>query len=199
MQTKNSDNERNILFIKNMVCNRCIKVVREELTNLGIEIKSISLGEVETVQSKNKLPLNKISEVLTENGFELIDDNKSKIIEQIKTEIISVIQEYEDEDLTKINFPKYLSDKIYKDYNYLSSVFSKTEGITIEHFIILQKIEKVKEYLKYNELTLSEIAYKLGYSSVQHLSRQFKKNTGLTASEFKNNLSQKRKSIDSVK
>ena len=199
MQTKNVNNERNILFIKNMVCNRCVKVVREELTNLGVEIKNISLGEVETVQSKSKLPLNKISEVLIENGFELIDDNKSKIIEQIKTEIISVIQEYENEDLTKINFPKYLSDKIYKDYNYLSSVFSKTEGITIEHFIILQKIEKVKEYLKYNELTLSEIAYKLGYSSVQHLSRQFKKNTGLTASEFKNNLSQKRKSIDSVK
>lgn len=199
MQTNDVNNERNILFIKNMVCNRCIKVVKEELTNLGVEIKSISLGEVETVQNKSKLPLSKISKVLTENGFELIDDNKSKIIEQIKTEIISVIQEYKDEDLARINFPKYLSDKIYKDYNHLSSLFSKTEGITIEHFIILQKIEKVKEYLKYNELTLSEIAYKLGYSSVQHLSRQFKKNTGLTASEFKNNLSQKRKSIDSVK
>ncbi len=199
MEPKESILDKNILYIKNMVCYRCIKVVKDELEKLGVEIKSISLGEVETVQTKDKLPLKQISEVLQENGFELIDTYKSKIIERIKTIIISVIQEYEEEDLTKINFPAYLSGKLHKDYNYLSSLFSKTEGITIEHFIILQKIEKVKEYLKYNELTLSEIAYKLGYSSVQHLSRQFKKNTGLTASQFKNNLSIKRKSIDSVK
>jgi len=192
------ENTNNKLFIKNMVCPRCIKVVCDELEKLDIKIKSIILGEVETELSKEKLPINKISKVLLENGFELINDNTAIIIEQIKNEIISVIQEYEDEDLTNINFPIYLSKKLNKDYNSLSSLFSKTEGITIEHFIILQKIEKVKEYLKYNELTLSEIAYKLGYSSVQHLSRQFKKNTGLTASEFKNNLTTQRKSIDSV-
>jgi len=191
-------NIENKLFIKNMVCPRCIKVVRDELEKLNVKIKSITLGEVETKISKEKLPLDQISNVLAENGFELINDSSAIIIEQIKNEIISVIQEYEDEDLANINFPSYLSKKKNKDYNSLSSLFSRTEGITIEHFIILQKIEKVKEYLKYNELTLSEIAYKLGYSSVQHLSRQFKKNTGLTASEFKNNLSVKRKSIDSI-
>ncbi len=199
MKSKEFTTRKNILYIKNMVCHRCIKVVKDELENLGVEIKSIVLGEVETVKKIEHLPLKQISDVLTENGFELIDNSKSKIIEKVKTEIISAIQQYEDEDLTKLNFTQYLSDKINKDYNYISSLFSKTEGITIEHFIILQKIEKVKEYLKYNELTLSEIAYKLGYSSVQHLSRQFKKNTGLTASEFKNNLTVKRKSIDSVK
>jgi AraC family transcriptional regulator len=188
----------NKLFIKNMVCPRCIKVVHEELEKLGVKIKSISLGEVETELPKESLPINQISEMLLENGFELIDDGIAINIEQIKNIIITVIQKYEDEDLTGINFSSYISSKLNKDYNYLSSLFSKTAGITIEHFIILQKIEKVKEYLKYNELTLSEIAYKLGYSSVQHLSRQFKKNTGLTASEFKNNLSSQRNSIDSI-
>jgi AraC family transcriptional regulator len=188
----------NKLFIKNMVCPRCIKVVHEELEKLGVKIKSISLGEVETELPKESLPINQISDMLLENGFELIDDGIAINIEQIKNIVITVIQKYEDEDLTGINFSSYISSKLNKDYNYLSSLFSKTEGLTIEHFIILQKIEKVKEYLKYNELTLSEIAYKLGYSSVQHLSRQFKKNTGLTASEFKNNLTNHRKSIDSI-
>jgi len=182
-----------------MVCPRCIKVVRDELQNIGVKISNISLGEVETVLPTEKLPLDRISEALLKNGFELIDDRNAKIIEGIKNVIISVIQKYEDEDLTRINFPKYISKKLDKDYNYLSTLFSKTEGITIEHYIILQKIEKVKEYLKYNELTLSEIAYKLGYSSVQHLSKQFKKNTGLTASEFKNDHTIHRKAIDSIK
>jgi AraC-like DNA-binding protein len=191
-------NKKNILYIKNMVCPRCIKVVREELEKLDVAINSIVLGEVETNLPKEKLPIDKISKVLKDNGFELIDDSISRTVEKIKKIIISVIQEYEDENLTKINFPSLIASEINKEYSSLSSLFSKNEGITIEHYIILQKIEKVKEYLKYDELTLSEIAYKLGYSSVQHLSRQFKKNTGLTASEFKNNLSSKRKSIDSV-
>ena len=188
----------NKLFIKNMVCPRCIKVVREELDKLNVKVKSVVLGEVETELPKEKLPLDKIKKVLLENGFELIDDKNSKIIEKIKNEVISIIQKYEGEDITEINFPNHISSKINKDYNYLSSIFSKTEGITIEHFIILQKVEKVKELLKYDELTLSEIAYRLGYSSVQHLSRQFKKTTGMTASEFKNNISSERKFLDSV-
>lgn len=186
------------LFIKNMVCPRCIKVVREELERLGIEILSISLGAVETKNSIVNLPIKKISKVMIENGFELIDDKNSKTIEEIKKHVILTIQKYEDEDLSNINYPKYLADKTGQEYTFLSSLFSKTEGITIEHYIILQRIEKVKEYLKYDELTLSEISYKLGYSSVQHLSRQFKKNTGLTASEFKNNITSERKSIDSI-
>nr|MDA3861844.1 AraC family transcriptional regulator [Melioribacteraceae bacterium] len=108
------------------------------------------------------------------------------------------IQQYEEINLETVNFSQYLSDLLNKDYHYLSSLFSKTEGITIEHYIILQKIEKTKEIIKYGELTLSEIAYKLGYSSVQHLSRQFKSTTGMTASEFKNSQNGFRKTIDSV-
>lgn len=188
----------NTIYIKNMVCPRCIKVVREELEKLGVKIKSIILGEVEVEQPKDELPLEKISKILSDNGFELIEDSKAKIIEKIKNEIISAIQQYEVIDLEKTNFSKLLNDTINKDYNYLSSLFSKTEGITIEHFIILQKIEKTKEFIKYGELTLSEIAYRLGYSSVQHLSRQFKNTTGMTASEFRESHANLRKSIDSV-
>ena len=105
----------------------------------------------------------------------MIDNTNTRTIEKIKSIIISVIQNYENEDLNKINFSKYISEKLTKDYNYHNKLFSKSEGMTVEHFIIMQKIEKVKEYLKYNELTLGEIAYKIGYSSVQHLSKQFKK------------------------
>jgi AraC-like DNA-binding protein len=188
----------NILYIKNMVCPRCIKVVREELEKLGITVLSVILGEVETAEPRNKLPLQKISEVLEENGFELIEDSKSKIIENIKNEIISAIQQYKEVDLERVNFPELLSKNSGKDYHYLSSLFSKIEGITIEHYVILQKIEKAKELLKYGELTLSEIAYSLGYSSVQHLSRQFKKATGMTASQFKSNQSNLRKGLDSI-
>ena len=181
-----------------MVCPRCIKVVREELEELEVTVLSVILGEVETAEPRDKLPLQKISEVLKENGFELIEDSKSKIIEQIKNEIISAIQQYEKIDLESINFSKFLSDKLIKDYHFLSSLFSKTEGITIEHYIILQKTEKAKELLKYGEFTLSEIAYQLGYSSVQHLSRQFKNVTGMTASQFKNVQNNLRKAIDSI-
>ncbi len=190
--------EETVLHIKNMVCPRCIKVVREELQKLGYEVLHIELGQVKLAQSKSGLDVEAIKDVLSKEGFELIEDTKAKLIDSIKTEIISLIQKYKDEDLEKLNFSKHLSKTFHKDYNYLSSLFSKTEGITIEHFIILQKIEKAKELLKYGELTLSEIAYRLGYSSVQHLSRQFKQVTGLTASEFKNNMKLPRKFIDSV-
>ncbi|GBD86536.1 DNA-binding transcriptional regulator AraC [bacterium BMS3Abin03] len=192
------DDQKNILFVKNMVCGRCIRVVREDLENLGVEIKSIILGEVETAKPLTQLPINRISETLQQSGFELIEDNKAKIIEKIKKEIISAIQQYEKVNLEEINFSSYLSDKLNKDYPYLSYLFSKTEGITIEHFVIMQKIEKAKEFLKYGELTLSEIAYWLGYSSVQHLSRQFKNITGFTASQYKSNINSHRKSIDKV-
>ncbi len=188
----------NTLFIKNMVCPRCIKVVSEELEKLNVEIVNIQLGEVEIRQDIEELNLDEIKKVLDKEGFELIEDSKAKLIDSIKTEIISVIQKYKDEDLENLNFSKHLNNMFNKDYNYMSSLFSKTEGITIEHYIILQKIEKAKELLKYGELTLSEIAYRLGYSSVQHLSRQFKQVTGLTASEFKNNFKNLRKPLDSV-
>ena len=188
----------NKLFIKNMVCPRCIKVVRDELEYIGIKISHIKLGEVDLVKPISKSTLEKVSKIMKNNGFELIDDKNSKIVERLKEIVISVIQNYEDEELSSIKFPKYISNKLNRDYTYLSTLFSKMEGITLEHYIILQKIEKVKEYLKYNELTLSEISYKLGYSSVQHLSRQFKKYTGMTATEFKDDHSIHRLSIDSI-
>ncbi len=194
METKSS----NILYIKNMVCARCIKVVTEELENLGINIQHIKLGEVEIKENIEEIDIETLKKNLQKEGFELIEDSKEKLVEAIKTEIISVIQKYKNEDLENIKFSHFLSEHFNKDYNYLTSLFSQKEGITIEKFIIFQKIEKAKELLRYGELTLSEIAFSLGYSSVQHLSRQFKKVTGLTASEFKNNLGDLRKPLDSV-
>ncbi len=181
-----------------MVCNRCIKVVRDELSKLGYTVNDIILGEVDIDENPDESERKVIGEALEKEGFELIADPKIKIIEDIKTSVIEVIQRYNDVRLEEINFSKYLSDKLNKEYSYLSSLFSKTEGMTIEHFVILQKIEKVKELLKYGELTLSEIAYDLGYSSVQHLSRQLKNVTGFTATELKRNLKNLRKSLDSV-
>jgi len=189
---------KSILTIKNMVCPRCIKVVREELENLGYTVNNIKLGEVELFEAESKIDLKTIKERLQKEGFELIEDSKSKLVDTVKTEIINVIQKYKHEDLEKIVFSKYLSEQLGKDYFTLSSLFSKMEGITIEHFVILQKIEKAKELLRYGEMTLSEIAYELGYTSVQHLSNQFKKVTGMTASQFKKDLTNLRNPIDSV-
>ncbi len=189
----------NVLYIKNMVCNRCIKVVKEEFEKLYVGIKSISLGEVETEQPIEKLPIEKIKNVLEENGFELIEDRRARIIERIKKTIIKTI--YDDKIIrdSKINFSELIEKEVNLEYHYVSSLFSSLESITIEQFIILQKIERAKELLKYGELTLSEIAYKLGYSSVPHLSSQFKKITGMTASQFKNLTFNTRKPIDQVK
>ncbi len=186
------------LFVKNMVCPRCIKVVGEELHKLGLTVKEIELGEVLVEEDGSQIPYDKVKEALQKEGFELLEDSKGRIIEAIKTEIISLIQKYKDENLEQIVFSQYLSKKLNRDYSQLSTLFSRMEGITIEHFVIKQKIEKAKELLKYGEMTLSEIAYFLGYSSVAHLSRQFKQITGMTASEFKNNLKNLRNSIDKV-
>lgn len=190
--------ETKILYIKNMVCNRCIKVVKEELEKIGIKVKNISLGEVETATEIDKNKLNEIKKVLEENGFELLENRKAKIVEKIKNIIISKIYNDEDFLINNKNFSKLIEEQIGLDYNYLSSLFSSLESITIEQFIILQKIERAKELLKYDELTLSEIAFKLGYSSVQHLSNQFKKVTGLSASEFKKITKNIRKPLDKV-
>ncbi|MEJ5351293.1 MAG: helix-turn-helix domain-containing protein [Melioribacteraceae bacterium] len=190
--------EMKILYIKNMVCNRCIKVVKEELEKIGIKVKNISLGEVETATEIDKNKLNEIKKVLEENGFELLENRKAKIIEKIKNIIITKIYNDEEFLINNKNFSKLIEEQIGLDYNYLSSLFSSLESITIEQFIILQKIERAKELLKYDELTLSEIAFKLGYSSVQHLSNQFKKVTGLSASEFKKITKNIRKPLDKV-
>ncbi|MDR3610055.1 MAG: helix-turn-helix domain-containing protein [Ignavibacteriaceae bacterium] len=184
------------LFIKNMVCGRCIKVVKSDLESLGHKVINISLGEAVVANDINQAGYSKLKEVLEDDGFELLEDKKAKIIEQIKIAVINRIHHTDIPD--DINFSEYLEKELDLDYNYLSSLFSSTENITIEHYIISQKIEKAKELLKYGELTLSEIAYKLGYKSVQHLSNQFRQITGFTASSFKNLTDNKRKSLDKV-
>ena len=180
-----------------MVCNRCIKVVREEFDNLNIEIEEIELGKVSVASPLDNNQIENIRAVLNENGFELIDDKKSQIIDRIKTLIIEHVH-YSTENESTINSSDFISREIGYDYSYLSNLFSSVEGITIEKYIINQKIEKVKELLVYNELSLKEIAYQLGYSSVQHLSNQFKKVTGLTPSHFKKLKENKRKPLDEV-
>ena len=189
--------ESTTLHIKNMVCNRCIKVVGEEFTKLGFKISLIELGKLEIQNQITDSDLKKIKTVLRENGFDLIDDRKSRIIDQIKTAIIALIHH----DIKKpdyINISDFLAEEIGYDYSYLSKLFSSVEGTTIEKYIIHQKIEKVKELLVYDELTLNEIAYHLGYSSVQHLSSQFKKVIGLSPSHFKKIKEFKRKPLDEV-
>ena len=186
------------LYIKNMVCNRCIRVIEEEFEKLGLNIKSISLGEVKVEEELDQKKIDEIRSVLDENGFELIEDKKMKIIEQIKVQIIELIRD-EEKIAGRINISEYLSEKINADYHYLSTLFSSVENITIEHYFILQKVERAKELLKYGELTLSEIAFRLGYSSVAHLSAQFKKVTGMNANQFKNMTENTRKPLDNVK
>ncbi|MGE5410735.1 MAG: AraC family transcriptional regulator [Clostridiales bacterium] len=183
------------LVIKNMVCDRCIKVVGEEMEKLGLNVLSIQLGEV--VVEGDHIPLEKIKIALEKNGFELLEDKKASIINRVKSLVIEIIYSGRLETM-QLKFSEYLSDSLNNDYQYLSTLFSAVEGITIEHYIILQKIERAKELIKYNELTLSEIAYRLGYSSVQHLSNQFRKITGFTASQFKEVASNSRKPIDKL-
>lgn len=186
------------IYVKNMVCNRCIKVVKEEFEKLGLKIKSIQLGDVEVINDEAKLDMKKINDVLVENGFELLDNRNSKIIEKVKVSIINMIKKVDEGKDLNINFSAYLADEVGLNYHYLSSLFSSLEGITIEQYIIHLKIEKVKEFLVYDELTLSEIAYRLGYSSVQHLSNQFKKITGLTPSYFKSLKHKNRQPLDNI-
>ena len=190
--------KRKTLHIKNMVCNRCIKVVKEEIEKLHYTIEKIELGEVVITSDKEKFNLEEIKKVLEENGFELIDSRNANIIERVKILIINFIHHQPIEKLPGINLSKEIVNETGLSYQYVSSLFSSTEGITIEKFIINQKIEKVKELLVYDELTLSEIAYNLGYSSVQHLSNQFKKITGLTPTYFKRLKEKKRKPLDNI-
>lgn len=197
MDKKEISNKTTTLYVKNMVCNRCIKVVKEELEKLSYDVCSVILGEAVIKGTINDDEMKKIKNVLEENGFELIEDKRKQIIEQIKITIIKAI--YEEKIPENVNFSSYLSKELDMDYHYLSTLFSSIENITIEHYIILQKIERAKELLKYGELTLSEISYKLGYSSVQHLSNQFKKVTGFTASKFKELTDNIRQPIDKIK
>ena len=186
----------NTLFIKNMVCNRCIMAVQNELDKLGLEAKDVKLGEVTLDKELTPEEKTNLESVLIPLGFEVIDDKKSRVIEKIKNIIIDLVH-YQDND-TKNNLSDVLSSKLHHDYNYLSNLFSEIEGTTIEKYFIAQKIEKVKELLVYDELSLSEIAFRLNYSSVAYLSNQFKKVTGLTPSHFKQIKEDKRKPLDNL-
>jgi AraC family transcriptional regulator len=184
------------LYIKNMVCGRCVKVVKEELEKLGINYNYVQLGEVGLNAPVDNKKLEDLRANLLENGFELIDDLRTKLIEKVKTLIINSI--YRSSKPEEINYSDYLSKETGKPYTFLSSLFSSVENTTIEKYIILQKIERAKELLVYDELTLSEIAYQLGYSSSQHLSNQFKKVTGFTPTYFKELKEHKRSFIDKI-
>ncbi|UKJ06752.1 helix-turn-helix domain-containing protein [Solitalea lacus] len=184
------------LFIKNMVCNRCIMVVQNELDKLGLAVKYIKLGEVTLDKEPAPEEKKKLEDVLVPMGFQVIGDRKSRIIEKIKNVIIELVH-YQDNDV-KANLSEVLSNELHHEYNYLSNLFSEVEGTTIEKYFIAQKIEKVKELLVYDELSLSEIAFRLNYSSVAYLSNQFKKVTGLTPSHFKQIREDKRKPLDKV-
>jgi AraC-like DNA-binding protein len=184
------------LYIRNMVCNRCISAVKSELEKLGISPLNVQLGEVELKENMSAEELSLFKNRLDEEGFELIDNSKSKLIEKVKLLVIQLV--HHSEGQMQLNYSEYLASKLNREYNYLSHLFSEVEGTTIEKYIINQKIERVKELLVYNELTLSEIADSLGYSSVAHLSGQFRKVTGLTPSYFKKLKENKRKPLDEV-
>lgn len=172
-----------LLYIKNMVCNRCIQAVKQELEKLKLQPLTVKLGEAELSKNVTETQLAQLNRRLNDLGFELLDDLKQKQIEKIKNLLIKKVQSGEVEEHFTIS--EFLSKSLNKEYSYISRLFSEVEGITIEQFFILQKIEKVKEWLVYGELNLNEISYKLGYSSGAHLSAQFKKVTGLTPSHFK--------------
>ena len=180
-----------------MVCNRCIMVVKQELDKLEIPYSKIDLGDVEMETPPSPEKLQQLGRQLHSLGFELLDDKKNTLVEKIKTTIIRFIHSNEDEMLnTKLSV--MLQEALQVDYHYLSTVFSSTEGLTIEKYVILQRIERVKELLQYDEMNLSEIADSLGYSSVQHLSQQFRKITGLTPSSYRQLQGNDRKPLDKV-
>jgi AraC-type DNA-binding domain-containing proteins len=171
-------------------------VVKNELLKFGLRPSSLELGEVEIKEELSSDKKEELNNILQSFGFELIDDKKSKLIERIKNTIVELV--HYSEDQLKINFSEHISNKLHHDYSYLSHLFSEVEGTTIEKYFIAQKIEKVKELLKYDELSLSEIADRLGYSNVAYLSNQFKKLTGLTPSFYKSLKQSKRTNLDEL-
>lgn len=184
------------LFIKNMVCQRCIMTVESVLNTLSIPFKKVSLGEVELESKLKSDELKKIEIDLNKAGFELIATRANKVIENIKQAVMEYLNLGMDNENLKLS--SFITKEIPYDYSYLSDLFSSVEGKTIEQFFILQRIEKVKELLVYDQLSLTEISYQTGFSSVHHLSSQFKKVTGLTPSHFKKIGAAKRKSLDSL-
>lgn len=179
-----------------MVCDRCIMVVRQQLENLHFKVEDIFLGKADIGPDPDERQLLEIAASLNLMGFELIDNEKQQLVERIKNLVIQKVH-YSDLTESRINFSELLSSKLFKDYAYLSRLFSEYEEITIEKFIIQQKVEKVKELLEYGQLKLNKIAYKMGYSSSAHLSAQFKNTTGMTPSQYRT-ADSSRRSIDSI-
>ena len=184
------------IYIKNMVSTRCKMVVKAELANIGLYASQIDLGQAEVIGDISVAQRHQLKSGLSRSGLDLIDDIKSILIEKIKNVIVELVH-YSEEHL-EINFSDYLSQKLNHDYTYLANLFSESQGITIEHFHILHKIERVKELLIYDELNITEIAWKMDYSSVAHLSNQFKKITGLTPSFFKKIKKKRRDSLEDI-
>lgn len=184
------------LYIKNMVCDRCKLVVKAELKKLGFNPVSVELGEVILEKEITAGQKHEIAEMLLSFGFELIDDKRSRIIEKIKNVIINLV--HHNDNPVHINLSDVLAGELHHDYSYLSNLFSEVEGTTIEKYFIAQKIEKVKELLVYDELTLKEIADRMNYSSAAYLSNQFKRVTGLTPGHFKKIKETKRKPLDHI-
>ena len=184
------------IYIKNMVCNRCKLVVKSIFEQLGLHPTQIELGEIVLQENDISRVKDKLILKLRSFGFDLLDDKKTQTIEKVKSLIIDLVQRKDNN--IEVTLSEYLSHELHKEYSSLSNLFSEVEGITIEKYYILQKIEKVKELLVYDELSLSEIAYKLNYSSVAYLSNQFKKVTGLTPSHFKKLKDRKRKPLDKL-
>jgi len=184
------------LYIKYMVSLRCKMMVMEELKKIGLNYVTVDLGVVEIREDISQEQHNLLKENLLKSGLELLDDKKSILIEKIKNVIVEMIH-YTDE-LPQVNYSDYISEKLNYDYTYLSNIFSEVKGITIQQFIIIHKIERAKELLLYNDLNLTEISYKLHYSSVAHLSNQFKKITGLTPTFYKKLKEKRNKNLENL-
>jgi len=184
------------IYVKNMVCVRCKMVVQDELSKLGLHPIKIELGEAEIQEEITNEYLSILNTNLQKSGLEILKDNKNILAEKIKAAIIELV--WENDAKLRMNLSDYLSEKLNYNYTYLNNVFYKTQGLSIEKYMIAQKIERVKELLAYNELNLTEISYKMNYSSVAHLSNQFKKITGMNATEYRLISYANRKSIDRI-
>lgn len=183
------------IFVKNMVCPRCIKVVTDELTANGFKLGSVELGKVEVLNED--IDYKKLAIVLQNNGFELLEEKSAKLVNEIKTFLIQYIRKGNLSE-QKLKLSAVLEDKFQRDYSYMSHLFSQIENSTIEKYIIALKVEVIKEWLAYNEQTLSQMTWELGYSSVAHLSSQFKQVTGFSPTEFKNLKNHSRKGLDEI-
>lgn len=179
-----------------MVCIRCQMVVKAELEKLGLHYVNVKIGESDIIENITPEQLNQLDKALKKSGLLLMDDKKGVLVEKIKNAVIELVHYTEDQ--IKVNLSDYLNEKFNYNYTYLANLFSEVKGTTIEKFYITHKIEKAKELIVYNDLNLSEIAYKLHYSSVAHLSNQFKKNTGLTPSHFKKLKHKRRNTLEDV-